>query len=93
MKFVKKNFHFFSKFLDYDKVSQSRLKHWFEYNKSMRLKSSFVIFAVFKRVYLFVGKGWRILSRVVGYGFYLNSLSKKVGLWYVQGFKDENNFI
>ena len=59
----------------------------------MRLKSSFVIFAVFKRVYLVVGKGWRILSGVVGYGFYLNSWSKKVGLWYVKGFKDGNNFI
>ena len=39
-------------------------------NKSMRLKARFVIFADIKRVYLFVGEGWRILPGVVGYGIF-----------------------
>ena len=43
----------------------------------MRLKSSFVIFAVIKRVYLFVGEGWRILPGVVGYGIFTWTVDPK----------------
>ena len=43
----------------------------------MRLKARFVIFAVIKRVYLFVGEGWRILPGVVGYGIFTWTVDPK----------------